>query len=89
MTDPRLEMIRWNIGKQTWECMVLPNDCPLCKKPATLVALPLPELEKQPDGTNVVCHPALGGCNHGFDSPAVRALNLYGGCTKKVKRGAK
>lgn len=56
--------------------MVLPIDCPFCSKAATLVALPPPELKKQPDATNVVCAPFLGGCNHGFDSDPVRSLGL-------------
>lgn len=39
--------------------------CPFCKEPA-VIALP-PELRaEQADGTTHVCHPAVGGCNHGF-----------------------
>lgn len=39
--------------------------CSLCQK-AALCLLPIELLIKQTDGTIVVCHPLLGGCNHGF-----------------------
>lgn len=54
------------IGKGSFECQILPQDCSLCHADATLVGLPPTELAKQPDETNVVCLPSLGGCNHGF-----------------------
>lgn len=39
--------------------------CPLCKAEAVL---PLDAATRalQPDDTLYVCHPLLGGCNHGF-----------------------
>ena len=40
--------------------------CPKCGELA-VVNLPPHELAKQKDGTTHVCHPALGGCNHGFE----------------------
>ncbi len=40
--------------------------CPMCQRLA-LVRLPPSLLALETDGTNVVCHPALGGCNHGFE----------------------
>jgi len=43
--------------------------CPFCGKKA-LIALP-PFMFPQPDGTNVVCHPVLGGCNQGFADDTV------------------
>jgi hypothetical protein len=39
--------------------------CPLCGVRA-IVALPAVLLAEQPDDTTHVCHPSLGGCNHGF-----------------------
>lgn len=43
-----------------------PAPCPMCSKRA-LTGLPSWELAKQTDGTNIVCNPGLGGCNHGFE----------------------
>jgi hypothetical protein len=46
--------------------------CPLCRK-AAVIALP-PELRaEQTDGTTHVCHPAVGGCNHGRTSRRLHA----------------
>lgn len=39
--------------------------CPLCGVLA-VVDLSPHNLAKQDDGTTHVCHPVLGGCNHGF-----------------------
>ncbi len=41
--------------------MVCPrcHEFAICRLPPTLASL-------QPDGTTAVCHPAHGGCNHGF-----------------------
>ncbi len=39
--------------------------CHVCGEDA-LTALPLPLLERQHDGTTIVSHPSLGGCNRGF-----------------------
>lgn len=39
--------------------------CILCGKTAVLPLSP-PDLAKQTDGTTHVCHPSIGGCNHGF-----------------------
>lgn len=41
--------------------------CPQCGA-AALCLLPFELMLKQPDGTNIVCHPVLGGCNHGFEA---------------------
>lgn len=43
-----------------------PVQCPMCGYIAVL-ALPASLREIQPDATTHVCHPALGGCNHGFE----------------------
>lgn len=40
--------------------------CPLCGVFA-ICQLPPKLRAQQTDGTNVVCHPAHGGCNHGFE----------------------
>lgn len=39
--------------------------CPICDTVAVVNLAPH-ELAKQPDETTHVCHPVLGGCNHGF-----------------------
>jgi hypothetical protein len=39
--------------------------CHVCGEDA-LTELPPPLLERQHDGTTIVCHPSLGGCNRGF-----------------------
>lgn len=39
--------------------------CPMCKKFAVVNLAPH-LLARQPDDTTHICHPALGGCNHGF-----------------------
>ncbi len=46
-----------------------PVACPLCGT-SGVVALPPSLLARQPDDTSHVCHPGLGGCNHGFSSGA-------------------
>lgn len=61
-----MSTITWLIGKRAYKCQVLPQTCPICKAKGTLVGLPPPILKQQPDDTNVVCHPNLKGCNHGF-----------------------
>lgn len=76
------DTVLWTINKKTYKCQWLPNDCPKCNK-QTLVALPPPIRDIQPDKTNVVClsAPAFGGCNHGFEmksvSPEVLACELH------------
>jgi hypothetical protein len=44
---------------------VAPVKCPMCGR---LAVLPLTAalLKFQPDDTTHVCHPDIGGCNHGF-----------------------
>lgn len=67
MSDGMPKPLLWNMGKSgTYTCIVLPQACQLCGKQA-LTILPPPVLKRQPDRTNVVCHPSLGGCNHGFE----------------------
>ena len=47
-------------------CKAAPaRQCPLCKH---IAVVPLSDAmaRQQPDGTTLVCHPVLGGCNHGF-----------------------
>lgn len=56
----------WIFGKKTFTVPILKNPCPICKREGALMGLPPPLLKKQKDGTNIVCNPALGGCNHGF-----------------------
>lgn len=45
---------------------VEPLPCSMC---GALAVLPLDAatLAKQPDGTTHVCHPDVGGCDHGFE----------------------
>ena len=48
--------------------------CPLCGVKA-VCKLPEAIRAEQPDGTTHVCHPLMGGCNHGFEQTiTVRAL---------------
>lgn len=47
------------------EADTLPFPCRFCGVQA-IVALPPHLLTIQPDDTTHVCHPGLGGCNHGF-----------------------
>lgn len=44
---------------------LLPERCQLCGAEA-IVPLPPSVLSQQTDGTTHVCHPGMGGCNHGF-----------------------
>lgn len=44
-----------------------PERCQLCGV-AAVVPLPPSLLAQQTDGTTHVCHPGMGGCNHGFAS---------------------
>lgn len=46
-------------------------DCPLCGKHAIVELTPEQRLA-QPDDTTHVCHPTLGGCNHGFTDSRTR-----------------
>lgn len=62
------EHINWVIDGTVHKCAKLPLPCPMCGK-HSLAALPPPLLVQQPDETNVVCMPALGGCNQGFEVP--------------------
>lgn len=48
------------------KCDAVPaRRCPLCGADAVLL-LNLQTRSEQPDATVAVCHPLLGGCNHGF-----------------------
>jgi hypothetical protein len=40
--------------------------CGMCGVNAVVPLTP-GQLASQPDSTTHVCHPALGGCNHGFE----------------------
>lgn len=53
--------------RQEFETARLLTQCPKCGAASTLTELPPPLRAIQPDGTTHVCHPALGGCNHGFE----------------------
>jgi hypothetical protein len=45
--------------------------CPECGVRAIVELTPEQQLA-QPDDTTHVCHPALGGCNHGFTDSRTR-----------------
>jgi Zn ribbon nucleic-acid-binding protein len=45
--------------------VALPRACPRCGVGAVL-PLDAHKRAQQPDGTTHVCHPLIGGCNHGF-----------------------
>lgn len=46
--------------------LTLRRDCPQCGAAESVVLLPAELLAEQPDDTNAVCAPFLGGCNQGF-----------------------
>ena len=59
---------------------VVSHKCPLCGHFA-VVRLPEALQALQPDDTTHVCHPSIGGCNHGFalaslTSPGATANNV-------------
>ncbi len=61
--------------KTVWtQADIIERHCPTCAASA-LVQLKGQLLAEQPDGTNIVCHPSFGGCNGGFEMPA---LNPFG-----------
>lgn len=47
-----------------------PFKCPKCGVVAVL-PLDAASLAEQPDATTHVCHPLLGGCNHGFERTVI------------------
>lgn len=57
--------VDWHVEGRTYSTRRLPGGCPHCYR-ETLVELPTPLLEKQTDGTTIVCLHTLGGCNTGF-----------------------
>jgi hypothetical protein len=63
-----MSLIVWLMRDGTpYDCELLDDvQCPMCGHVGAIVSLPPPLKEKQPDGTTHVCHPACGGCNHGF-----------------------
>lgn len=56
----------WVVNSRSYVCEVLPEPCPACGK-FSLTGLPDPIRRAQPDNTNVVCNPALKGCNQGYE----------------------
>lgn len=55
----------WHAKGETTHTTPLTQPCPLCGVRA-VCPLPPALLAEQPDETTHVCHPSLGGCNHGF-----------------------
>jgi hypothetical protein len=60
---PRL--VVWLIQGKSHATIRLDGLCHYCGEDA-LTELPPRLLERQHDGTTVVCHASLGGCNRGF-----------------------
>lgn len=60
------ETLTWIVDETAYECVIHPAACPSCGVPRTVTELPPPLKAQQADGTTHVCHPSLGGCNHGF-----------------------
>lgn len=56
----------WVVHGKVFECAIELGACPFCLAMDVVVELPEPLRAIQPDGTTHVCHPTLGGCNHGF-----------------------
>lgn len=67
----KLTTVKWLVRGKAYETDISPGMCPMCFSFDTVTALPPPLLLKQPDGTTHVCHPTLGGCNHGFKKTEV------------------
>jgi len=65
MAKRPIELV-WVAAGKSYLCYVLPEACPFCGK-RRIVVLPPPVVAQQPDGTTHVCHPSIGGCNHGFE----------------------
>lgn len=63
-----LDLVGYRFGTAAApKCDAAPaRQCPLCGVIAVL-PLDLATRQAQPDATNAVCHPMLGGCNHGFE----------------------
>lgn len=89
--------VNWIVNGKAYETAREPGLCPKCGALDTVTALPAPLLSVQIDGTTHVCHPSLGGCNHGFArtvtplkySPAARELAAYHVDIYKAKRNAR
>jgi hypothetical protein len=60
-----VDTVTWHLNGEVYTTPIESGACPFCLVPA-VTKLPKPLLEIQPDGTTHVCHPSLGGCNHGF-----------------------
>jgi hypothetical protein len=58
-------LVVWLIQGKSHATMRLDGLCHFCGEDA-LTAAAAPLLERQDDGTTIVCHPSLGGCNRGF-----------------------
>lgn len=59
--------MKWFYGTTVYETDATQAKlCSLCQQRA-VVPLPDPVRAEQTDGTTHVCHPLLGGCNHGFN----------------------
>ena len=72
----RPRLVVWLIQGTPHTTVRLWQLCHYCGEDA-LTELPPPLLERQHNGTSIVCHPSLGGCNRGFaridSSPASAA----------------
>lgn len=79
MTARAKKTLNWVFGKspdvKVYEVAIEPGHCPFCLANETVVELPPPLLEKQPDDTTHVCLPAIGGCNQGFAMTAKSPLD--------------
>lgn len=72
----RSRLLQWTYRGQSFASRIIAS-CNLCGTNLSVVELPAAVLAEQPDDTTHVCHPLLGGCNHGYalattTSPAVR-----------------
>ena len=56
----------WIIGATEYPIQPSDTPCQFCGL-GTIVPLPPPIRAIQPDSTTHVCHPALGGCNWGYE----------------------
>jgi hypothetical protein len=66
-------VLPWSVDGVSYPGNVLAGACPRCGRVA-LTELPPPVLAKQAHGTTHLCHPALGGCNHGVTAGEPKGL---------------
>lgn len=69
MSVVKVAVFAWVVDGDPWEALRLADSpCPVCGHVGALTSLPPPIQLAQHDNTTLVCNPAFGGCNQGFES---------------------